>query len=85
MEPFTGVFRDENDLSEGFVAAKRVDSRKHDNDSLLAIIKEHCIDKNQPIVISNMNESAGWDDQVFTLNSLKEYCGDWGKANQLHF
>jgi hypothetical protein len=73
-----GVFKDENYLPDGYVAAKRINCLDYDHDTLHAIINEHCIVKGQPIVVSNMNKSPNWDSRIFTLNKLKEYRGDLG-------
>lgn len=74
------IITDENYLPLGYVLAKRINYEDYDEDSFLSIIKEQCIDNGQPLVVSNMNKSSGWNQQVFTLEQLKKYRGNEGNA-----
>lgn len=78
MSSRNGILRDEDNLSECFVASRRINYLDYNSDTLHTIINEHCIVKGQPIVVSNMNKSTNWDSQMFTLNKLKEYRGNLG-------
>lgn len=76
----SNIITDENYLPPNYVSARRINYEDYDQDSFFSVIKEQCIDNGQPLVVSNMNKSPGWNQQVFTLEQLKKYRGDKGKA-----
>ncbi|KAG2213983.1 hypothetical protein INT47_001253 [Mucor saturninus] len=73
------IIADENKLPPGFVPARRINYEDYEEDSFLDLIREHCIENNQPLVVSNMNQSPKWNQRVFSLEQLKKYRGEESK------
>lgn len=65
------INKNERKLPPGHIAARRINYVDHNPESLFAVIKEHCIDKNEPLVVSNMNRHYNWNTEAFSLEKLK--------------
>lgn len=78
------IITDQDYLPPGYVLARRIDYEDYEEESFLNVIKEHCIEANQPLVVSNMNKSPKWNQRVFTLEQLKSCRGETGKHFFLH-
>ncbi|KAI9254746.1 hypothetical protein EDC94DRAFT_618323 [Helicostylum pulchrum] len=70
------ITKNEQELPSGHIAARRIDYLDYNPDSLFAVIKEHCIDKNEPLVVSNMNKHDNWNTEAFSLERLKREHGE---------
>ncbi|KAG2230852.1 hypothetical protein INT48_009233, partial [Thamnidium elegans] len=64
------------ELPSGHMAAKRIDYLNYTPEKLFSVIKEHCIDNNEPLVVSNMNKHINWNTQAFSLEKLKREHGE---------
>jgi hypothetical protein len=70
---------DEGNLPLPYVAATRIDYQDFSDETLHDFIKDHCVIQGKPLVVSSMNTSPRWKEDIFTLDNLKKYRGDMGK------
>lgn len=75
----SSILQEETNLPKNHTAARRIDFSDYDSSTLYTIIEDYCVRKNEPLVISNLHKTEGWDDQVFRLDQLKQFRGDSGK------
>lgn len=79
----SSILQEETNLPKNHTAARRIDFSDYDSSTLYTIIEDYCVRKNEPLVISNLHKTEGWDDQVFRLDQLKQFRGDSVFKNKL--
>lgn len=86
MAPPAKLFSSEKDLPSHFTSATRVHisefttaDQKIGVDRLQQFVHEHCIEREQPLVIGGMNTLPQWDHDLFALSTLEDMHKDEGK------